>query len=65
MAHCKQCEAKDRKIRAQGVLVASQLEELKADRERIKRLEAALHEACDYAEVCEHFPGKELLETAG
>jgi len=63
MVNCKKCEAKDRKIHAQGVLIASQLRELQADRERIKRLETALHEACDYAETCQHFPGKELLES--
>ena len=65
MAHCEKCEAKDRKIHAQGVLIKSQLTELQADRERIRRLEAALHDACDYADVCQHFPGREVLESSG
>ena len=35
-----------------------QLEEAKA---RIGRLEEALTAACDYAEQCAHFPGRDLL----
>ncbi len=42
-----------------------QIRALRADlaqaRERIRELEEALHKACDYAEVCEHFPGREAL----
>ena len=36
--------------------------ELELAKQQISRLDKALHEACDYAEVCAHFPGRELFK---
>ncbi len=64
MSQQRKSESKDRKIQAQDVLIVSQRKELQVDRERIKRLEQALREICDYAEVCQHSPARELLGAA-
>jgi len=64
MSQQRKSESKDRKIQAQDVLIVSQRKELQVDRERIKRLEKALREICDYAEVCQHSPARELLGAA-
>jgi hypothetical protein len=61
MIRCKSCERKDRKIQEQEVLISRQREQLEAIRDRTKRLEQALREICDYAEVCEHSPARPLL----
>ncbi len=61
MDTCRSCERKDRKIRAQGIVAASQQEQLEEARARVRRLEEALREICDYAEVCHHSPARPLL----
>ncbi len=41
--------------------VATQRTELARARTRINKLEEALAAACDYAEVCGHYPGHDAL----
>lgn len=41
--------------------VATQRRELAHARARISQLKEALAAACDYAEVCGHFPGRDAL----
>ena len=41
--------------------VDEQRKELAQARAKIGQLEDALAAACDYAEVCDHFPGRDLL----
>ena len=64
MSQQRKLEAKDREIQAQDVVIASQRQELHEDRQRIARLEQALREICDYAEVCQHSPARALLDVA-
>ena len=61
MIRCKSCERKDRKIQEQKVLISRQRQKLETKRDRTERLEQALREICDYAEVCEHSPARLLL----
>ena len=61
MLTCYQCGARQRKIEQQRRLIEQQQEELKLARGRISDLERALLESCEYAEVCKHFPGLDLV----
>lgn len=61
MANCRKCEAKQQEIERQRQFIDEQTRELDRAKDRIKELEQALIEACDYAEVCKHFPGAEAL----
>ena len=61
MTGCRSCERKDRKIQEKEVLISRQREQLATERDRTKRLEEALFEICDYAEVCQHSPARPLL----
>jgi len=61
MLTCDQCGTKQREIERQGRLIEQQQQELKLARSRIKDLEHALLESCEYAEVCKHFPGLDLV----
>lgn len=61
MTECRGCEARDRRILRQRLVIDSQRHELERLQSRVRKLEKVLREGCDYAEVCAHFPGAEVL----
>ncbi|MFQ5742772.1 MAG: hypothetical protein ACE5HV_04200 [Acidobacteriota bacterium] len=64
MIVCTRCQHKAKEIERQRQVIASQKKELRAFRARVKELEAALCEACEYGEVCKHFPARDVLAKA-
>lgn len=62
MANCRKCESKQQEIERQRQVIDEKERELVTAQARIKELEHALLDACDYSEVCKHFPGAEALE---
>jgi predicted ATPase len=63
MIGCRECESKQDEIERQRRMIDAQAHELKLASARVKELEQALLDRCDYAEVCQHFPGAEVLAS--
>jgi hypothetical protein len=55
-------QTSEERVRVLERLLEERRQELERAKEQISRLDRALHEACDYAEVCAHFPGRELFK---